>query len=60
MYIVPVQDETCDLKKQLATANAEIMNLKMRLKNAELMFHFVTCEKPAEKKKVMPEQVERN
>jgi hypothetical protein len=59
MYIVRVQDETRDLKEKLATANAEIMTLKMRLKNAELMLRFAASEKQVVKK-VMPEQVQRN
>jgi hypothetical protein len=47
------------LKKALAAAKSEIVTLKMRLKNAELMYFFASGEQVVPKK-ATPRYAERN
>lgn len=50
--------QIASLKKKLAEAKAEITGLKIRLKNAELMYHFEV--KQYESKKKASKDIERN
>jgi hypothetical protein len=54
-----VSQEIIALKKELAAAKAEIEVLKMRLKNAELMYRFAAAAQLAPKK-IAPRYAERN
>jgi hypothetical protein len=47
------------LLKRLAEAEAEILTLRMRLKNAEMMYRFATVKEPAPKNSPQ-RMVERN
>jgi len=54
-----VTDEPRDVEKELALAEAEIATLKMRLKNAELMYLFA-AGKQLVPNQAVPQYVERN
>lgn len=41
--------ETIALKEKLAEANAEILTLKMRLRNVEMLYRFAIIKEPAPK-----------
>jgi hypothetical protein len=54
-----VPDELLALKTELAAAKSEIATLRMRLKNAELMYLYAACKQPAPKRAAL-RNVERN
>ena len=54
-----MSEEKLALKKELAAAKSEIATLKMRLKNAELMYLFASSKQPGPKKAAL-QNVERN
>jgi hypothetical protein len=53
MYVLGVQNEAEALKKELAISKIEIASLRIRLKNAELMYQFAAAELIASKKSVL-------